>query len=270
MLRISKDIEWSLMKEIPFENSSFPVLGIDDQSDKVKGVGTCTLTRIAENELFLVNSAHTLENWGKNRPIFIALPNGKTVELPYALKTKSDTIDKVDIAVTPLLGEFADNFYDEKISSLPLYEDFPIEKFKDFSQRVVFFGFPSSDSRFSIDWKRNEINANPICITSIEVECLTDKTVNYYDIDLSIHLLSKFERRKMKDQNGANKTSPDPHGISGGAVFIAYVEEGEHYDILKGANFVGIGNEYLQNRSLLKATRKKAILYFIKESFELN
>jgi hypothetical protein len=258
------------MKDIPFESCSFPVLGIDEQSDKIKGVGTCTLTRVTEDKLFLINSAHTLKNWGNNRPIFIALPNGKTVELPYALKTKSNTIDKIDIAVTPLLGGFSDSFYDEKITSLPLYDDFPIEKFNDFSQRVVFFGYPSSSSRFSIDLKRNKINAKSVCITSIEVNCLNDKIINYYDIDPSIHILSKFERRKMKDQNGTKKTSPDPYGISGGAVFIAYVEEGEEKDILKCVNFVGIGNEYLQNRSLLKATRKKAILDFIKESFELK
>ena len=254
------------MEEIPFESSSFPVLGLDEQSDRAKGVGTCTLTRTAEGELFLLNSAHTLENWG-NRPIFIALPNGETVELPYALKTKSNTIDKVDIAVTPLLGKFADSFYDEKIMALPLYDDFPIEKFKDFSQRVIFFGYPSSSSRFNIDWKRKQINADPVCITSVEVNRLTDKITDFYHIDKTIHILSKFERRKMKDQNGTKKTSPDPHGISGGAVFIAYVEVGDKEDIFNGANFVGIGNEYLENRSLLKATRKKAILDFIKGSF---
>jgi len=64
------------MKEIPFESSSFPVLGIDNQINKLKGIGTCTLTRFDEIRLFLINSAHTLEVWGDNSPIFIALPNG--------------------------------------------------------------------------------------------------------------------------------------------------------------------------------------------------
>lgn len=88
------------MKQIPFENSSFPVLGIDDNTDKIKGIGTCTVTRFDGDRLFLINAAHTIERWGK-RPIFVALPNGKTIELPFALKTKSETIDKIDIAVTP-------------------------------------------------------------------------------------------------------------------------------------------------------------------------
>ena len=257
------------MKDISFESSSFPVLGIDDKSDKAKGIGTCTLTRLDEDRLFLINSAHTLEIWGDNSPIFIALPNGKTVELPFALKTKSKNIDKVDIAATPLLWEFATHFYDKKISSFPLYDDFPIENFKDLSKRIVFFGFPSSNSRFSIDWKTNQVKAKPICITSIEIEDLTERTVNYYDIDFSIHILAKFERRNMKDQNGIIKKSSDPHGMSGGAVFFAYVEEGKCQDVLKGINFVGIGNEYLQNCSLLKATRKEVILTFIKENFHL-
>ncbi len=139
------------MKEIPFERSSFPVLGIDDNKDKLKGVGTCTLTRLYNDKLFLLNSAHTLELWGNNSPIFIALPNGKTVELPFALKTKSATVDKVDIAVTPLLGDFITQFQDGIISSLPLYDDFPIDNFKNYSKRVLFFGYPSSSSRFSID-----------------------------------------------------------------------------------------------------------------------
>jgi hypothetical protein len=255
------------MKDISFESSSFPVLGIDNKSDKVKGIGTCTLTRLEDDRLFLINSAHTLDIWGNNSPIFIALPNGKTVELPFALKTKSKNIDKVDIAATPLLGEFATHFYDEKISSFPLYDDFPIESFNIFLKRVVFFGFPSSSSRFSIDLKTNQIKAKPICITSIEIEDLTERTVNFYNIDFSLHILAKFERRNLKDQNGIIKKSPDPHGMSGGAVFFAYVEEGQSQDILKGINFVGIGNEYLQNRSLLKATRKDAILSFIKVNF---
>jgi len=257
------------MEEIPFENSSFPVLGIDDRTDKLKGIGTCTLTRYDENRIFLLNSAHTLDNWG-NRPIFIALPNGKTVELPFALKTKSKNIDKVDIAVTPLLGDFASSFYDENISSLPLYDDFPSKRFDFLLKRLVFFGFPASKSRFNIDSKKNRINADSICITSIEINSVNKHIAEYYHIDFHIHILATFEIRKMKDQNCVKKRSPNPHGISGGAVFYAYVEEGQHEDILKAINFVGIGNEYLQNPALLKATKKTAILAFIKENFQLN
>jgi hypothetical protein len=47
------------MKDIPFESSSFPVLGIDNKSDKAKGIGTCTLTRLEDDRLFLINAAHT-------------------------------------------------------------------------------------------------------------------------------------------------------------------------------------------------------------------
>jgi len=194
----------------------------------------------------------------------------ETIELPFALKTKSETIDKVDIAVTPLIGEFADYFNDDNISSLPLYDDFPIENFKGYAKRVIFFGFPSSSSRFSIDWQRKEVKAKPICITSIEIDNLTERTADYFDIDFLIHILAKFERRKMKNQNGKIQKSPDPHGISGGAVYFAYVEVGKCEDVIEGIDFVGIGNEYLENRSALKATRKKAILSFIKESFQLK
>lgn len=258
------------MKEIPFESSSFPVLGIDNQLNKLKGIGTCTLTRLHEDMVFLINSAHTLEIWGDNSPIYIALPNGKTIELPFAFKTKSETIDKVDIAVTPIFGEFSDFFFDDTIMSLQLEDDFPIEDFKNYAKRVVFFGFPSSNSRFSIDWKKNEIKANPISYTSIEIDKLAERMVDFYDIDLSIHILARFQRRNIKSQNGKIQKSPDPHGISGGAVYFAYVEEGECVDILKGIEFAGIGNEYLENRSILKATRKTAILSFIKDRFHLK
>ena len=257
------------MKEVPFEASAFPVLGIDDKKDKLKGIGTCTLARIDDERIFLINSAHTFDYWGKN-PIFIALPNGKTVELPFALKTKSGTFDKVDIAVTPLFGEFATNFIDKNISSLPLCDDFPYEEYKSFAKRVIFFGFPASNSRFSIDFKKNRINAKPICITSIEVTNISNKTARYYNIDFSIHILAKFKKRKMKGHDNVKKRAPDPYGISGGPVFFAYVEEGEHEDALKIINFVGIGNEYLQNRSLLKATRKNAIFEFIRDNRLIN
>jgi len=256
------------MKEVPFESSAFPVLGIDDQTNKLKGIGTCTLTRLDNERFFLINSAHTLDHWGDN-PIFIALPNGKTIELPFALKTKTEAIDKVDIAVTPLLGEFATVFFDKSISSLPLYDDFPYENYSSFAKRVVFFGFPASNSRFTIDLKKNTIKAKPVCITSVEVKNISNKIAKFYNIDPSLHILAKFEKRKMKDQNRVRKIAPDPYGISGGPVFFAYVEEGEHEDILKAINFVGIGNEYLQNRSLLKATRKEVILSFIRDNLRL-
>ena len=182
------------MKEAPFESSSFPVLGIDDKSNKLKDVGTCTLARLDNEKLFLLNSAHTLEIWGNNSPIFIALPNGKTIELPFALKTKSATVDKVDIAVTPLLGNFITPFQDGMISSLSLYDDFPIENFKKYSKRVIFFGYPSSSSRFSIDLKKNEIKAKPISITTIEINKLSEKTINLYNIVFSLHIIANFER----------------------------------------------------------------------------
>lgn len=256
------------MKEVTFERSSFPVLGIDDKNNnKLKGIGTCTLARLDNGKLFLLNSAHTLKRWGNNSPIFIALPNGETIELPFALKTKSATVDKVDIAVTPLLGNFAMPFQDGMISSLPLYDDFPIESFKKYSKRVIFFGYPSSSSRFSIDLKKKEIKAKPISITTIEINKLSEKTINSYNIDFSIHIIANFKRRKMKDQNGKIKVSPFPYGISGGAVYFAYVEVGESEDIPKGIDFVGIGNEYLKNVSVIKATKKSAISAFIEKHF---
>ena len=106
-----------------------------------------------------------------------------------------------------------------------------------FPKRVVFFGFPSSNSRFSIDLKTKQIKAKPISFTSIEIEDLAERTVNFYDIDFSIHILARFERRNVKDQNGIIKKSPDPHGMSGGAVFFVYVEAGQSQDILKAINF---------------------------------
>lgn len=255
------------MKEIPFERSSFPVLAIDDNRDKLKGVGTCTLARAYNDNLFLLNAAHTLDTWGNNSPLFIASPNREIIELPFALKTKSATVDKVDIAVTPLLGEFAKQFYGGEISSLPLYDDFPIYNFKNHVKRVVFFGYPSSASRFSIDLKRNQIKAKSISITSTEINTLSDKIINLYDIDFTFHIVANFERRNMKDQTGKFKVSPLPYGISGGAVYFAYVEVGESVDIFKGIEFAGIGNEYLKNISVIKATKKSAILSFINKHF---
>ncbi len=251
------------MKEALFENSSFPVLGIDDERDKLVGIGTCTLVRINDDQWFLINAAHTLDEWGKNNPIFISLPDKEIIELPFALKTKSSTVDKLDIAVTPILGDFFDFFIDPLISSLPLYDDFPIESFKNYDKRVIFFGYPSSSSRFNIDLKSKRIKAKPITITSTEVTDISEKTKTNNDIDLSEHILAKFLRKKIKTQNGKIQKAPYPHGMSGGAVYYAYVEVGMHEDICMGIEFAGIGTEYLKLPSLLKATNKNAILSFI-------
>jgi hypothetical protein len=255
------------MHDIPFESaesSSFPVLGIDEY-EKLRGIGTCTLVRLINDNLFLLNSGHTLEIWGNHSPIFISLPNGKTIELPFALKTESSTVDKIDIAVTPLVGDFAMSFQDSSISSLPLYDDFPIDSFKDYSKQVVFFGYPAS--RCSINLKKKELIAKPIFLTLIEINKLSKNTINFYNIDFSLHIIARFQRRKMKDQNRKRRESPFPHGMSGGAVFYEYVKVGESEDIFMGMEFVGIGNEYLDNPSLLKATKKHVILEFIEKHF---
>ncbi|EAU56007.1 hypothetical protein [Mariprofundus ferrooxydans] len=252
------------MNNFPFEKSSLPVLGVDEQAEKVYGIGTCTLAHLDDGRNFLINCAHTINTWGES-PIYIALPIGRSIELPFALKSKSKTVDKLDIAVTPLDGEFGAHFYDNDLTSNSLIDKPIPNKYKNLPKRVVFFGYPAS--RANIDLKAKRINSKSIAIVGIEVESVSEKTLETYDIDLATHLLASFSIGKMKDQNNKMKRAPKPNGISGGAVYIAYVEEGKGIDSLVAIDFVGIGTEYLQNISRLKATRKAAIADFIKSSF---
>ncbi|MGD9660573.1 MAG: hypothetical protein AB7U63_04810 [Porticoccaceae bacterium] len=250
------------MLPIPFEQFSFPVLSVDPEG-KTKQIATSTLVRADENHFFLINAAHTLKNHGHK--IIIALPERNFAELPSALMSKSKTEDLLDIAVTPLYGEFGDYFLG--LPSVPLYENFPTEKASMYEERLTFFGFPAS--RCSIDKKREELKAPSITFTTMEIKVPKQKLLEKYSADQNLHILAEFHRRNVKDQECAPKVAPKPQGLSGGPVFRIYVKVNNEtqQDTFKGGDFIGIANEYLANPAILKATKKSAILDFIKTYF---
>ncbi|MFP5258831.1 MAG: hypothetical protein ACLGQH_07395 [Acidobacteriota bacterium] len=251
------------MNEINFEMTAFPVLSVNNNG-KLKVVATCTLTR-HNNNWFLLNAAHTLckDNWGINRPIYIAIPYKNTIELPFALKTTSQTYDNLDIAVTPLRGEFANNFFG--LDAWSLSANSPHKLLSGYAERITTFGYPSS--RCNIDLAIGEVNANSMTFTSVETNNLSPKTLKRCNIDYDLHIISRYRRRNVKNQESAPQCGFKPQGLSGGPVFKTYVEVGENTDILKSLEFVGISTEYCENQALFKATKISAILDFIKKSF---
>jgi hypothetical protein len=258
------------MDNISFEPLSFPILSINDKG-KYKFIATSTLVSVDDGSLFLVNAAHTLKKdiHGNTLPFFIALP-GKwpPTKLPFAFRSSEDGEDILDIAVTPLIGPFAERFLE--FDSIPLHDDFPSEQFQDCEERIIFFGYPGSASRSSIDLKRGKIKTKPAIITIIEVKSISERLIKRHSVDFNLHILAGFKRNNMKNQSNIPiDATPCPKGISGGPVFKAYVEVNDdtHLDELKILEFIGIGTEYLENSSLLKATRKNAIYNFINSVF---
>jgi hypothetical protein len=225
-----------------------------DDRERPTVVATCTLVKIDDNEPYLLNAGHTL----KNNNIFICLP-GNTIELPFATKSKSTQFDKLDIAVTPLYGDFGRNFYDYNF--LPLDSRFNREEYDHLAKRIMFFGFPASQA--NVDIKKGAINARSTLITLTEAENLSAKNLEKEHFDLDLHVIAHFPRRKMRRTDPEVITGPLPHGMSGGPVFEAYVTPGEKEDEFVIANFVGIGTDYISNFAWLKATKKEAILDFI-------
>lgn len=250
------------MLPIPFEQFSYPVLSVDPEGN-TEQVATSTLVRFDENHFFLINAAHTLKD--RRQKIIIALPERPFAELPFALMSDSKNDDLLDIAVTPLHGEFGDCFLG--LPSVSLFEDFPTGKVTAYEERLTFFGFPAS--RCSIDQKRKELKAPATTFTTTEIKNPKQKLLDRYSADINLHILAKFPRRKVKDQECAPKFAPKPQGLSGGPVFRIYVEVNNDIqrDTFKGGDFIGIANEYLANPAILKATKKSAILDFIRASF---
>src|ERR1700730_9607874 len=77
------------------------------------------------------------------------------------------------------------------------------------------------------------------------------------------HILMKFDRRKAFNENWQPvQELPDPHGMSGGAMFV--VDDGGRYGA-KVVRLVGVLIEYLKDEKLMVATDIRIALNLMRD-----
>jgi hypothetical protein len=252
------------MNTFPFEKFAIPVLSYNIK-EKLEVIATATPVKVDDDNLFLINASHAFfDDVGNPRTLYISPPYEQVIKLPLAIHNKS-----IYIAATPIDLNFIHLFRHLEFLSLTT-NDF--KKFNDIEKRVTFFGFPAS--RSSVDYKRKEVKTKPMAHTGEEIKKVSNKVSGMHSIDLNIHILSRFRRNNIINQNMDNNItiSPKTKGLSGGPAFRFYIEVGNEtrYDRVKAFDFVGIGIEVLANPSLLKAVKKSVILDFIKTTFPMK
>ena len=79
----------------------------------------------------------------------------------------------------------------------------------------------------------------------------------------SHHIIVKYNPKNSKNQAGAKLTAPHPHGISGGPLFRALIDDNDRLQVLI---LEGILTEW-KDKNYAVATSKKVLRDFIDESY---
>ena len=235
--------------------SIFPIIYFDDKND-ANVLGTSILVEYRKIP-YLITAAHSLRcEIGREYPLYVLLSE-EAVFLPGpAYMTKSPSDDNpldLDIAVFPI------NSNSDLRDRLTGYKTVPLHDFDDsieFAREHYFiFGYPWRRSKYNR--YSNELEAKPLsCFTD---RITRDSLYEKYNTTPETHILVKYSKRNMKDNSGQKRFAPKPHGISGGPLSRALINENDQLIVII---FEGLLTEW-QDNDVIIATRKSEIRSFI-------
>lgn len=238
----------------PLYHSIFPIIHYD-QKDFAHLVSTSILVE-NNNTPYIITAAHTLRNIGSKYPLYLLLPE-KAVLLPGpAFMSKLPDINNpldLDIAVFPLMKQpdLWNHLSGYKTISLMEFDN-SIDYVRD---HYYIFGYPWRKSKYSRHSK--EIKSKPL---SYVTDYLSDHSLyEKYDRTVKTHILVKYDPQNTKNALGENRIAPKPHGISGGPLFRALVDE---KDQLITLIFEGLLTDW-KDKKVIIATKKSEIKLFI-------
>jgi len=145
------------------------------------------------------------------------------------------------------------------IEHLAGYCTITLEEFSgkaEFQKEYFFiFGFPFRGAKY--DRADKELTAKPLKYFTIPV---TDPSVyKKYDCSQEIHMIVQYDPKATKNQDGIQQKAPLPHGISGGPLFRALINEQDEIEMLI---LEGMLTTWKDSKFVI-ATRKTTIKKFI-------
>ncbi|MBI5525231.1 MAG: hypothetical protein HY897_02775 [Deltaproteobacteria bacterium] len=233
---------------IDWNRTVLPVLRLGDGESVPEAFGSAVVLNV-KGQYFAVTAAHVLEGevdgslWlpGNDSRIMV-LPERRFTTLKDAADQASVTTDEIDIALVPLDENDVKNLDPDFVVT-------PIEWVSteppDPASFYTFVGYPAS--KFKVDYPRRKGGvAKYVTISGglakPERWTLASKTT-------STHIVLFFDKKKAVNEQGARAIPPDPHGMSGAAVWVNAVGSD------KEPRLAGIGIEYRATEFCLVATR---------------
>lgn len=238
----------------PIYNSIIPLVYYDE--NKLVHIAGTSILVDNDRDTILITASHVLREIGDKYPIYILLAR-KAIILPgpallSKLPDKKNPLD-LDIAYFPLAKQ------SELLKHLEEYK--PLS-FKEFDESISYakdhyyvFGYPWRRAKYSRD--SSELNIKPL---GYFTDKLNDPELyEKYNRSSDTHILVKYRPKESKNADGNKITAPKPHGISGGPLFRALVnEKNEVFTLI----WEGLLTDWKESRIII-ATQKSTIKNFI-------
>lgn len=241
----------------PIEESVFPLVYSDD-NERFHVAGTAILVEHA-NVSLLVTAAHILRDIG-NKYLLRLLWNNKAIVLsgPAFISkepSESSPLD-LDIAVFPLSlqTDLMEHLNGTKTITLKDFDD----SVGSARSHYFVFGFPWRKAFYSKEI--NELSAKPLRYFT---DLITDAAVySTYNKSPEAHIIVHYNPKKTMNQERKPITAPKPHGISGGPLFRALVDDKDNLIMLI---LEGLLTDW-KDKKIIVATKKNEIRKFIEAS----
>lgn len=234
----------------PLFESIFPII-FYDENDLVNVAGTSTLVE-HKGQNYLLTAAHVLKNPGRKYHLYILLRD-KAVHLHEpAFMSKIQKTD-IDTAFFPLA------FHPTLETHLSGYKSITLKEYDGdiaYSREHYFvFGFPWRRAKYNRTDK--ELNARPL---QYFTDLIDDSSLfSKYNRPQESHILVQYNPKTTINRSSVKQLAPHPHGISGGPLFKALINDKDELILLI---FEGLLIEWKDSRVIV-ATKKEKIRNFI-------
>jgi len=210
---------------------------------------------------FLITAAHVIDKYIDRRPSILAPDRSGFLPLSQ-LKSKVSS-NSLDLYIAELDGGYLEEtlkwrqFIDLRaLNREPEATDIPV------GASVGFVGYPSSKNSIS-----DPAASSPVIPQQkghlITCEHAQPGKPSYCDFDPKVHIVADFSRRKYQKADGTHVHAPDPHGMSGGGVWLLCGDD-RNEKTISHYHLVGVGIEYLENKHSLVATRLERLFSALK------
>ena len=223
-------------------------------------LGTALLIRI-NDKYFILTAAHVIDENkystiyypGKNK-LKILNTVFETISLPESRNREDDIYD----FAFSILNNSIVNELKNKFSFFPVNRIDP----NDIPSKDKFYtiiGFPGTKSSAIPSLKK--IKSKAFAFTSVSDE----KSYKKIGVSDRTHLVLNFDKKESLNSEANKFTSPDPHGMSGGGVWLSRIIQPNK--VKETNKLIGLGIEYRKSLNILVAVKMSLILECIRKKY---
>jgi hypothetical protein len=225
------------------------------QDDPPAVCGTATFVSINRSK-YLITAAHVLDesdtiHFGRGIIMESATARAACTSGPGSVTRAND---RLDIAVVLLSNEHADRLIAQGRRPLD-YDEWDVDDIARPGQSYVFTGYPANRAKF--DQRQRTVDLGPMSASCVAE---SESSIRAIGVDPRTHIVGRFDRRRMMNQQGRQITAPGPWGMSGGPVWTQRLGSEQ-------LALVGVGIEYHKSRRVLVGTRIGAAVVLLRASF---